>query len=419
MVLHRLATCRVRGRRVVHPRRRAAEPDAATPPPESLARETLVYVGTYTGGESKGIYLFRMETNNLEVSQNMLLVPLGLAAETPNPSFLEIDPKRNLLFAVNEVDEFNGKPTGSVTSFRIDRDAGTLTQLSQASSGGAVPCHLVLDETGRNVLVANYGGGSVAVLPVRADGRLGEPTDVVQHDGEQRESRSARGAARPLRHDVAGQQVRLRVRFGLGQDRGLSLRRRARQADARRAGVRDRGRRRRAAAYGVSSGRPFRLRVERVEFHDHGLRVRRRDGRADGSANRVDRCPSITTGPTPAAEIAVHPSGKYLYASNRGHESVVLFEIDRDGKLDFVEEQGTGGKTPRNFGIQPSGDHLAIANQGSNTLLFAASTAETAASNRPASSPRRQRPCAWCSCRRNDAGTIADRTTSSHTLHTS
>jgi 6-phosphogluconolactonase len=150
------------------------------PPPNA----TLLYVGTYTGGKSKGIYYYRLRTDNLEVSQNITLVPHGLAAETPNPSFLEIDSKRRLVFAVNEVNRFEGKPGGSVSAFSVDAVTGRLTLLNQRPSMGAGPCHLVLDREGKNLLVANYDSGSVSVLPVQADGRLGEATAVVQHTGK-------------------------------------------------------------------------------------------------------------------------------------------------------------------------------------------------------------------------------------------
>ena len=137
---------------------------------------TLVYVGTYTGAKSKGIYVFRLQTENLAVSQNITLVPLGLAAETPNPTHLALDVKRRLLFTVNEVDEFDGKPGGAVSAFSIDSATGKLVLINQRPSMGTRPCALTLDKEQRNLLVANCGGGSIAVMPVAADGRLGEAT---------------------------------------------------------------------------------------------------------------------------------------------------------------------------------------------------------------------------------------------------
>jgi 6-phosphogluconolactonase len=163
---------------------RAADDDVTAREPKNLSNSTLVYAGTYTGGKSKGIYLFRLQTQNLDVSQNIMLVPLGLVAETPSPSFMEIDNKRNLLFAVNETHSFEGKPTGGVSAFSMDRATGKLKLLNQKSSLGAGPCHLVLDKSGRYLIVANYDSGSVAVFSVDADGHLGESTDFVQHSGK-------------------------------------------------------------------------------------------------------------------------------------------------------------------------------------------------------------------------------------------
>src|SRR5262245_35218003 len=151
--------------------------------PRDMAQPTLVYVGTYTGPKSQGIYLFRLQTENLDVPQNVTLVPLGVAAETPSPSFLELDLERRLLFAVNELNEFEGQPTGAVSAFAIDRTTGKLTLINQRPSMGGGPCHLTLAKDGRHLLIANYGGGSVSVLPVAADGRLGAASAVVQHTG--------------------------------------------------------------------------------------------------------------------------------------------------------------------------------------------------------------------------------------------
>src|SRR5687768_2173930 len=153
---------------------------AQTSKPEQVTpSDTLVYVGTYTGGTSasKGIYVFKLQTSGLEVSQNITLVPLGLAAEAANPSFIEIDAKRRLLFAVNE------DAKGMVSSFSIGGD-GRLTLINEVSSKGAGPCHLVLDKDGRHLIVSNYNDGSVAVIPVGSDGKLGETSDVKKHSGK-------------------------------------------------------------------------------------------------------------------------------------------------------------------------------------------------------------------------------------------
>jgi 6-phosphogluconolactonase len=144
-----------------------------------------IYVGTYTGEKSKGIYLFHMKTSeNPDIPEFVTMTPAGLVAETPNPSFIAIDARRRLLFCVNETDSFEGKKSGAVSAFAIDPASGKLTLLSQRASRGAHPCHLALDGEGKHLLVANYNGGSVAVFPIGPDGKLGEATDVRQHTGK-------------------------------------------------------------------------------------------------------------------------------------------------------------------------------------------------------------------------------------------
>src|SRR5258708_11720633 len=159
-----------------------SRPSHAQTKPQTPADSTLVYVGTYTDAKSKGIYLFRFQPPG-EVSIDSTPVPIGLVAETPNPSFLELDVKRRLLFAVNETGEFQGKPTGGVSAFSIDSATGKLTMLNQRPSMGKDPCHLVLDRSGRNLVVANYSTGSAAALPVAPDGKLAAPTALTHHPG--------------------------------------------------------------------------------------------------------------------------------------------------------------------------------------------------------------------------------------------
>src|SRR5436190_5987001 len=134
---------------------------------------TRVYIGTYTSNTSKGIYVSELNRATGALSQ------VDLAAEVKNPSFLAIHPNRQYLYAVNEVADSDGKPTGAVSAFAIDAKSGKLTLLNQQSSQGAGPYHLVVDRTGKNVLVANYNGGSCACLPIGADGRLGEATAAI------------------------------------------------------------------------------------------------------------------------------------------------------------------------------------------------------------------------------------------------
>jgi 6-phosphogluconolactonase len=330
---------------------------------------TLVYAGTYTGPNSKGIYVFRLQTENLEVSQNILLVPMGLAVETPSPSFLEIDLKRRLLFAVNEVNEFEGKPTGAVSAFKIDDTNGKLTLLNQRASMGTGPCHLVLDKSGRNLLVANYGSGSVAVLPVAADGQLGEATDVVQHSGKSVNPDRQKGPhAHCMTLDPAN---RFAFACDLGLDKILTYRFDGEKgkltphdppftaikpgAGPRHMAFRPDGK----FAYVINEMNS----TVNAFAYDPNAGVLK-------EIQAISTLPGYYDGPNSGAEVSVHPTGKWLYASNRGNNTVVLFTIDAgEGTLTYVEEQGTGGKTPRHFGIEPSAKHLTIANQNSDMLL--------------------------------------------------
>jgi 6-phosphogluconolactonase len=331
--------------------------------------DTLVYVGTYTGQKSKGIYFYKLKTRDLEVSQNQTLEPLGLAAQTPSPSFLEIDHQRRLLFTVNEVSEFAGQPSGSVSAFSIDPGTGRLTLLNQRASMGTGPCHLVLDKPRRHLLVANYGSGSVAVLPVGEDGRLDEASDVVQHAGRSVNPRRQEGPhAHCVTFDPAG---RFLFVCDLGLDKVMIYR-----FDA------DQGK--------LMPHEPAFATVKPGAGPRH--MAFRPDGRFayvlneldstittfayDADAGKLTELQAVSTlppsydGANSTAEIAVHPNGKYLYASNRGHESVVLFKIDAEnGALTYVEEQGTGGKTPRHFGLDREAKYLTIANQATDTLL--------------------------------------------------
>jgi 6-phosphogluconolactonase len=336
---------------------------ASKPVDEALLKATLVYVGTYTHSKSKGIYLFRLQTENLEVSQNITLVPLGLAVETRNPSFLELDTKRRLAFAVSE------DPAGSVSAFSVDPDTGKLTLLNQQSSEGSRPCHLVLDKDGHNLLVSNYDSGSVAVLPVGMDGRLGKATDMVQHTGKSVHPQRQTGPhANCVTLDPAN---RFAFVCDLGLDKVLSYR-----FDAHSGQLKPNE----PAFVSTKPGAGPRRMVFRPDggfaYVVNELNSTITAFAYDSQAGTLHELQTVSTlpeyfdGPNTAAEIGMNPSGKFVYVSNCGHNSVVLFAIDSSkGTLTYIEEQGTGGRTPRHFGIQPSAKHLAIVNQDSDTVL--------------------------------------------------
>jgi 6-phosphogluconolactonase len=323
------------------------------------SRELRVYVGTYTRGQSKGIYLCRLDL------ADGTLEPVGLAAEVANPSFLAVHPSRPLLYAVGEVSSFAGNRTGAVSAFSIDPQTGKLGLLNQQSSQGAGPCHLVVDPTGRYVLVANYGGGSVACLPIQEDGRLGEATSFVQHEGSSVNPRRQQGPhAHSINLDAAG---RFALVPDLGLDKILIYR-----FDA--------------AAGKLLEGDPPWARVapgagpRHLAFHPtrpYAYVINELDSTVtafayDAQRGRLDPLQTISTlpedfeGDNTAAEVQVHPSGRFLYGSNRGHDSIAAFAVDTEtGKLTCVAHQSTQG----NFGIDPTGAYLLAANQTTDNIV--------------------------------------------------
>ena len=335
------------------------------------AGKCLLYVGTYTNVGSKGIYLYNMDLATGRLS------PMGLAAETPNPTFLDLDAQGKFLYVANEIDSFDGQPSGAVSAFSIARGTGKLTLLNQRSSKGGGPCHILLDHSGKNVLVANYGGGSMAVLPIQPDGRLGEATAFMQHQGK---SINPERQEKPHAHCVALDAAnRFAFVCDLGTDKIMIYRFDPAQGTLSPAA-------RSFAAVKPGAG------PRHLAFHPDGrhaylinelsssvtvLTYDAEQGTLQGLQS-ISTLPGDFRGQDIAAEITVHPSGKFLYTSNRGHDSITVFGIDsQKGTLTFVECQATQGKNPRHFGIDPTGNYLIAANQDSNNLVVFAINSET------------------------------------------
>ncbi|MGI8672997.1 MAG: lactonase family protein [Luteitalea sp.] len=331
----------------------------------AAAGETLVYIGTYTGAKSEGIYLSR-----LDLTSGALAAPV-LAAKAANPSFLAIHPKGTFLFAVNEVATFAGQPTGAVSAFSIDRRTGQLGPLNQQSSGGNGPAHLTVDPSGRNVLVANYGGGTVAVLPVGADGRLQQPSSVIQHTGS---SVDPKRQTKPYAHSI---NLEAGGHFAYAADLGtdkLTIYRFDAAAGTLTAGT--------PASVALSPGSgPRHLAIHPNGRFVYVINEMRLDVAAFGQdAARGVLTPLQTISSLPpglavasgfsGAEIQVHPSGRFVYTSNRGHDSITAFAVDASsGRLSFVANEPTQGAFPRGFGIDPTGQFLIAANQRSDSLV--------------------------------------------------
>jgi 6-phosphogluconolactonase len=326
--------------------------------------EYLVYIGTYTNAGSKGIYFCRFNARTGRVS------PVELAAETVNPSFLTILPNGKFLYAVNELEKFDGQKSGAVSAFSINRESGKLTFLKQVASRGADPCYIAADHTGKYILVANYSTGSVAVFPIREGGRLGKATAFVQHTGS---SVNPLRQAGPHAHSV---NVSPDNRFALSADLGLDKLQVSR-LDASNGSLTPNNPPYAKVLPG-SGPRHFVFSpsgkfVYVVSEMGSTLTVFSYNP-ARGSLRRlqtISTLPKSFKGESTGAEVQMAPSGRFLYASNRGSNTIAVFAIDpKKGTISPVEYVPTQGKTPRMFQIDPTGSYLFAANQDSNNVVI-------------------------------------------------
>ena len=337
---------------------------AQTPEKPASNGQYIAFVGTYTSKtSSKGIYAYRFDANKGQ------LTPIGVSAEALDPSFLAVHPNGKYLYAVNEIGNFNGEVSGAVSAFAIDAKNGGLKLLNQVPTRGAGPCYVSLDKSGSFVLVANYDSGSIASFPVRGDGSLGTASGFVQHSGTGPDKERQEG---PHAHWIGTSPDN---RFALAVDLGLDQ----------------------VIVYGFDPDKgvftPMLSGFAKVKpgsgprhlaFHPDGkfayvlsemassvtvFSYKAKTG-SFSALQTVSTLPNDYSGPKEAAEIAVHPSGKYLYTSNRGHDSIAAFSIDqKKGTLKSLGQVLTGGKTPRHFAIDPTGTYLLAENQESNNIV--------------------------------------------------
>src|SRR5215469_6602773 len=325
----------------------------------SAADKYLFYVGTYTENtQSKGIYAYRFDPSTGEST------PLGLASATTNPSFLVLHPSGKYLYAVNEVQNYQGPNSGGVSAFSIDRASGKLTFLNEVPSRGADPCYVTVDAEGKHVLVANYTGGSIAVFPVLEDGRLREATTFVQHHGHCTNPQRQEG---PHAHSIdLSPDSRHAYVDDLGLDKVLVYdyypdKDRLLGPDSPPFAKLDPGAGPRHFALHPSG--KFAYVVAEMASTVTGFSVDPKTGTLR-RLQTISTLPKDFKGQNDDAEIQIHPNGKFLYASNRGHDSIAVFAIDPSkGTLTVVEHESTQGKTPRSFEIDPTGMLLFAENQ--------------------------------------------------------
>lgn len=327
------------------------------------AREMLVYVGTYTSGKSEGIYLYRLDLARGSLTR------AGVTRGVNNPSYLTLDRARRFLYSVEETEEFEGEKSGAVSAFAVNRRDGSLGFVNRQASKGGAPCYVDADNAGRYVLVANYLGGNVAVLPVTKGGVLGKPTDVEQDSGSgpNRERQEA-----PHAHCVLlDPSNRHAYACDLGTDKVMIY-----NFDARRG----------ALTPGLQpfvslkpGAGPRHLTFGGAGQHVYVLNeldstvtafARTRTTGALRELKTYPMLPEDFNGENTGADIHLTPDGRFLYCSNRGHDHIAHFRVNaRTGLLTPTGHTPTGGKTPRNFAVDPTGSFLLVANQRSDSIV--------------------------------------------------
>ena len=338
---------------------------------ESQPDNGLLYVGTYTEGtKSEGVYILRMDGRSGKLRR------VGSVDTGANPSFLAIHPNGRVLYAVNEVDTHDGKPTGAVSAFAIASDTGALTRLNEQQSEGGSPCFVSVDRSGRVVLVANYNGGSVALLPIRADGALA-PAKVVQHKGAG--PNTERQASAHAHCILADPSNRFALAADLGADRVFLYRLDLDDKSLRHIEGGDAVMRPGAGPRHIAYHPTLPLVFVANEL-DSTVATLRFDAER-GALSLVDShstIPSGSSGTNYPADIHVAPSGRTLYLSNRGHNSIAVFSVAQStGTLTLDQVVSTEGDWPRNFTLDPTGRWLLVANQRSDSVIVFARDQET------------------------------------------
>ena len=341
----------------------------------------FVWFGTYTGKPPRGngIYVSRYDEITGEISRPKL------AAKVKNPSFLAVHPTLSIVYAVSEIADLNGQPTGGIISFIVDMHSGQLTQQSVQPSQGKGPCHLSIDATGKALLAANYGSGSVICLGINDDGSLlppvattqDKPGGFIQHAGTGPNKSRQQG---PHGHSMnATLTGRFAISCDLGADKVF-----VHKLDVPTAVITPHN-----STSTQSGGGPRHFALHpRLPFGyaNNELDMTVTAFRFDAVEGNLQKIHSASTIPDSiqertgfsTAEIAIHPSGKFLYVSNRGHDSIALFGInEQSGKLSLKSVEPTRCQTPRHFAIAPGGKRLYAAGQASGTITAFTIDSET------------------------------------------
>ncbi len=328
-----------------------------------VTKHFMIYIGTYTSGKSEGIYVYKLNADTGDLTR------LSTAKGIQNPSFLTLDPQKRFLFAVNEVTDFEGKPSGSISAFAVDQKTGALTFLNKQPSLGGAPCYVSVDKNSKFALVANYVGGNASVFPIEANGQLKPASDMVQHTGH---GLNPDRQERPHVHSIVLDPAnKFAFVCDLGIDKVMSY---VFDANSGKLKLNQ------PVSFNTKPGAGPRHFV----FHSSGkfayvinelnstivaLAYDATKGLLT-ELQTVSALPAGYTGESYCADIHISPNGKFLYGSNRGHNSIVVYAIDTtSGKLTLVEHVNTQGNWPRNFGMDPSGKFMLVANERTHSIV--------------------------------------------------
>jgi 6-phosphogluconolactonase len=333
---------------------------------DKKAKEMLLYIGTYTSGKSKseGIYIYKLNLDSGE------LKPFKIVKNVVEPSYLTIDKDRKYLYAVNETEVYEGKKSGAISSFAVNQKNGDLTFLNKQPSLGGAPCYITVSENQKFVLVANYLGGNVSVHLIEAGGKLGASIDLRQNSGAgPNKDRQAAAHAHSINLDGKN---RFACLCDLGVDKVFIY-----EFDKKNGKLKPNAAQEFFQTKAGAGPRHF-------AFHKNGkyaFVINELDSSVtslsfDENLGMLKEIQTVSTLPADfkdsntCADLHISPDGAFLYGSNRGHDSIVVYKIDeKTGKLEYVEHTLTGGKTPRNFTISPNGKFLLAANQNSDSVV--------------------------------------------------
>lgn len=328
----------------------------------SKSDQFYLYIGAYTDSDEEGIYVYKFDATDGEFEY------LSTTKGVKNPSYLAINSKNKLLIAVNELDDFNGEKSGAVSSFVINSN-GSLKPLNMVASGGGAPCYVSIDKAAKWAMVANYNGGNVSIFPIEKDGMLKPYADLKQHFGV--ESLNGKKSIPHAHAIVYAPKEESALAVDLGIDKIMTY-----NVDKKNGTLTNN----KSLEFSTVSGAGPR----HLTFHPNGklvffiseLNSTITSCTYDNKTGKMNEVTTLSTlpdsfnGDSYCADIHVSPNGKYLYGSNRGHDSIVIFEIDqKTGGLTFIDHHSVNGKWPRNFIIDPTGKFLLVANQHSNNVV--------------------------------------------------